>query len=155
MSVGLWNLEQILRKNFFKNIWNQKTPASRVYSSFSGGVACPILRYSIFDPLPFVGKDIKENEKISLKFIYMITRKHPLRGCILAPPEGLRAPELPRFWYTQLGYTSPKTLDMAMLPWNYAEGQPQGDDPKCIIVIAETYATMFISNIFAFDWLLV
>ena len=27
----------------------------------------------------------------------VITRKHPLRGCILAPPEGLRAPELPRF----------------------------------------------------------
>ena len=28
--------------------------------------------------------------------VFMYTRKHPLRGCILDPSEGLRAPELPK-----------------------------------------------------------
>ena len=59
----------------------------------------------------------------------------------------------------QLGYASPKTLNVTALPWDYAGGRPGvgglGDDPKCIFVIAETYATTFINNIFSFDQLLV
>ena len=48
-----------------------------------------------------------------------------------------------------------KTRNMFMLSGDYAGvnpgGQGWGDDPKCSLVIAETYATTFINNIFSFD----